>query len=431
MRKIAKILVLILLIAGSAYASNIEWRNKSGAICTISASMATVEGAIKYNNKYIYKGTLFKISNGNLMVDKINSKPGFKLIAKSNKKFVSFDFKIPDFNKYYTILYINGKKYNIRSLEKNMSVVELKGHSNYIVYYIDFGANQVNVSKVDQNKGVITFTASKENIVLNVYLGTTSYNEDPIFKGIYTRSFLNIAIVKSLQFIQKYVGSWGIAIIILTFIIRSILLYPLNKKQFYSMKKMQELQPLIMALQEAYKDDPQRLQMEIMKLYQEKNVSPFGGCLLALIQIPILIVMFNVLRTSIELKGASFLWIKDLTGPDQTGLLPFIVALSTYWQQVSAQPETKNNLSSLIMPLLILFIAKGLPSGVLIYWVFSGIFAQIDQYRWAKEYDKNKINIGKEVEKIHKKAKEVKKIEKENNKEEDNGDTEDNKNSSK
>ncbi|MFC2049525.1 membrane protein insertase YidC, partial [Chlamydiota bacterium] len=151
----------------------------------------------------------------------------------------------------------------------------------------------------------------------------TGYNPDYVaswtFYGWF--SFISEPFAKLLFFVMKFfhtiTGSWGFSIILLTVFLR-LLLYPLNAWSIKSMRRMQQLSPEIQAIQARHKKDPKKAQIEIMALYREKKVNPFTGCIPILIQIPFLIAMFDLLKSSFQLRGASFIpgWIDDLTAPD-------------------------------------------------------------------------------------------------------------------
>jgi len=195
----------------------------------------------------------------------------------------------------------------------------------------------------------------------------------------------------ALRMCYKVTRNWGLAIILLTLLIR-LILYPLTKKQNIAMKKMQELQPKVMELREKYKGDTQRLNQEVMKLYQIHKVNPFSGCFPLLLQLPILFALFMALRSSIELKGETFLWMKDLSAPDKfllfpgttfpLPILPILIAASTYWQMKKTQMQqgqTQGNAMMIWMPILLFFISQTLPSGVLVYWISSTILQVLEQ----------------------------------------------------
>ena len=199
--------------------------------------------------------------------------------------------------------------------------------------------------------------------------------------------FSNIALLllSALKLFYTFTNNWGISIIILTIVIK-LLLHPLTIKQTKSMAEMQKIQPIINNLRERFKNDPQRLNAEIMKVYKEHNVNPFGGCLPVLIQLPILFALFTVLRVSIELKGESFLWLKDLATPDSTMILPILVAVTMYFQQKTMPKATDPQQQSMMMfmPILMFIFARALASGVVLYWFISTLLGIIEQRRLTK-----------------------------------------------
>ena len=126
--------------------------------------------------------------------------------------------------------------------------------------------------------------------------------------------------------------SYGLAIILMTLVIK-MLMYPLTVKQVKSMKGMQILQPKMKELQAKYKDKPEKLQQEMIKLYKETGVNPMAGCLPLVLQMPIFIIIFYGLRDFTFNGATSFLWLVDLAQPDPLYILPVLSALTTYYQQ--------------------------------------------------------------------------------------------------
>ena len=125
---------------------------------------------------------------------------------------------------------------------------------------------------------------------------------------------------------------YGLIIILITVVIK-LVFWPLTRASTRSMKRMQELQPQIKALQEKYKDDPQKLSQKQWEFYKKNKVNPLGGCLPMLLQIPVFFGFFGMLRSAIELRGAHFLWIGDLSQPDTIFILPFL------GHHISHQPD--------------------------------------------------------------------------------------------
>jgi YidC/Oxa1 family membrane protein insertase len=190
---------------------------------------------------------------------------------------------------------------------------------------------------------------------------------------------------------HSLIPSYGIAIILLTLLIR-ILFWPLTHKSTDSMKRMQEIQPEIKALQAKHKDNPQKLQQETMKLYKEKKVNPMGGCLPMFVQIPVFIALFTVLRNAIELRYSGFLWIADLSMAENLfagkipfvgslNILPLVMSASMIWQQKltgsapAATPEQQQQqkMMMFMMPIMMLFFFYSMPSGLVLYWTTSNL----------------------------------------------------------
>lgn len=180
--------------------------------------------------------------------------------------------------------------------------------------------------------------------------------------------------------------SYGIAIIIMTIGIKAILA-PLTAKQVKSMKGMQKLQPKMKEIQNKYKNDPQRAQQEIAKMYKELGVNPLSGCLPLLVQMPFLIAIFYALQGyPYDPAYESFLWLPSLGEADHLYILPVLSALSTFvMSKQTAQDATsagagQQKIMQIFMPLFIGYISLNFPSGLVIYWVVSNIFQMIQQF---------------------------------------------------
>ncbi|MGL4731357.1 MAG: membrane protein insertase YidC [Clostridium sp.] len=173
--------------------------------------------------------------------------------------------------------------------------------------------------------------------------------------------------------------SYGIAIIVFTIVVKVILL-PLTIKQTKSSVKMSEIQPKAAAIQAKYKNDPQRAQQEVLKLYKEENVSPMSGCLPLLIQYPILIALFYAF-SQINYNGAGFLWLPDLGQPDPLYILPILSGVSTYIASKLLQPKTDSNtqgmpnmgMMNIVMAGTFAFMSMKMQAGIVIYWIVNNI----------------------------------------------------------
>jgi YidC/Oxa1 family membrane protein insertase len=199
------------------------------------------------------------------------------------------------------------------------------------------------------------------------------------------------------------VGNFGVAILLVTLAIR-ILLFPLMHKSYSSMKKMQKLAPKMNAIRDKYKkaksDAAQRQKMneELMKLYQAEGYNPMSGCFPILLQLPILVAFYNVLSRSIELRHAPFvLWITDLSAVDRTYVLLILMTVTMYIQQAmtptTADPTQKKIFMA--MPLVWGFFLKDMPSGLVLYWLFSNVLTILQQVLIGKMGSKNEPNVEK------------------------------------
>lgn len=179
---------------------------------------------------------------------------------------------------------------------------------------------------------------------------------------------------------DKYVGNFGVSIIIVTILIKIILL-PLTLKQDRSMKEMKKLQPELEKIKQKYANDKQMLNIKTMELYREHKVNPLGGCLPILIQLPILFALFGVLRSGIIPTDSSFLWMR-LADLDPFFILPVLNGAVSFLQQklmgTSDNAQMKNMMY--IFPIMMIVISYKMPSGLQLYWLTSSLIAVIQQY---------------------------------------------------
>lgn len=185
-----------------------------------------------------------------------------------------------------------------------------------------------------------------------------------------------------LKYINEYVKNYGLAIIILTFLVR-IILFPLTHKSLKSMQEMQRLQPKISMLRERFKDDSKRMNQELMELYRKHNINPLGGCLPMVLQIPIFIALYNALINSVELWRAPFiLWIKDLSAKDPYYVLPILMGASWLIQQwmTPTTGDPKQAKMMLLMPVIFTFMFLNFPSGLVLYFLVSNLLGILQQH---------------------------------------------------
>lgn len=252
---------------------------------------------------------------------------------------------------------------------------------------------------------IVIMPGSQIGQKFHIYLGPQDVKTINIIKPEWamivnygTFDFISQILLQLLEFLYRLVHSWGWAIVILSIIVYFVL-YPLTLKQMRSMKEMQAVQPKIEELRKAYKDNPQKLNKEIMELYKEHKVNPLGGCLPLLLQMPIFFALYQALMRSIALKGASFLWIKDLSEPDKLfplpfpkpfdnfNILPILMAIGMFIQQKFTMASTSSGAAEqqkimmFLMPLLFGFIFYSMPSGLVLYWFINSTLTLVYQIR--------------------------------------------------
>src|SRR3954470_4935604 len=198
-----------------------------------------------------------------------------------------------------------------------------------------------------------------------------------------------VPLLRSLKWVNSYVGNYGWAIILLTFFI-NVILFPLRHKSVVSMRKMQEIQPQVKAIQERYKNlkatDPEKQKMntEMMALYKEKGVNPASGCVPMLLTMPFIFAFYALLSTAIELRGAPFvLWIHDLSAHDPYFVTPVLMGVSQVWQQRLAPAAGMDPIQqkmTMLMPVFFTFLFLWYASGVALYWLINNVFAIGQQY---------------------------------------------------
>ena len=211
-----------------------------------------------------------------------------------------------------------------------------------------------------------------------------------------------------LDFFGRAVGNFGVAILLLTIVVR-LFFFPLANTQFKSMSRMKKLQPQMERIKERFAEDRVRQQQEMMELYKREKVNPLSGCLPIFIQIPVFFSLYKVLLVTIEMRQAPFFgWIRDLSAPDPTsiinlfGLLPYsvpsfilqhaaflsigiwpIFMCATQWLQTKMNPAPADPVQARmfsLMPIIFTFMLATFPAGLVIYWTWSNLLSMIQQY---------------------------------------------------
>lgn len=265
------------------------------------------------------------------------------------------------------------------------------------------------------SKGLPTpfINVSSENEILHGYIGPKdhrvleSINPNLISVVEYGRiTFFAKYIFSLLNFLHQYIGNWGIAIIVLTIIIR-IILFPLSFKGMVGMQKLKDLAPKMKDLQAKHKGDPQKLQAAMMELYKKHGANPLGGCLPLVLQIPVFFAIYRVLYNAVELKNAPLiLWIHDLSVMDPYFVLPLLMGFSMYLQQSLTPTTFTDPMQEKVfkwLPVIFTFFLITFPAGLILYWTVNNLISIVQQLAINKMLESKKQ---KEVnEHIHKNKK--------------------------
>lgn len=221
-----------------------------------------------------------------------------------------------------------------------------------------------------------------------------------------TFNLISHLLLQALEFLYQLVHNWGGAILLLSLGIY-LLLYPLTLKQMRSMKEMQILQPRTEELRQLYKDNPQKLNKEIMGLYRQHKINPLGGCLPLLLQMPIFLALYQALMRYVALKGAKFLWIKDLSEPDrlfvlpvsipilgnEINILPIAMAIGMFLQQklslssAASGSAEQQKLMLVLFPLMFGFIFYRMPAALVLYWLINSTLMLAYQFRLKGKHE--------------------------------------------
>ena len=220
--------------------------------------------------------------------------------------------------------------------------------------------------------------------------------------------FLCRPMLALLNWLKSFTGSYGLAIILLTIIVK-LVLWPLIHKGNKSMRKMTKIQPKLQELKEKYKDNPQLFNQKMMELYREEKVNPMGGCLPMLLQFPVFIALYSTLEAAVELRNVPFLWAKDLSQPDAIGpeiwgfsLHPLIlISTGLMILQMKLTPQGGDPMQRkmmMFMPLIMLIFFYNFPSGLALYWTVNNILSilqmKYSQYAARKEEERENSSAG-------------------------------------
>lgn len=299
------------------------------------------------------------------------------------------------------VLFINGKREaispdKIDHPQKQQGMLYWAGLENKYFIAALIPRQNFNTAVVQKGQGNSVWaglesTASDFGLAkdLSIYIGPKDYD---LLKaqGVYLEksidygwfSFLASPLLRVLKFFYGFTKNYGIAIILLTVIIK-IIFYPLTHKSIKSMQKMQMLQPKLKEMQQRYKNDKQKLNQEMMVIYRQNKINPIGGCLPMVLQIPVFIALYNVLMQDISLRHAPFvLWITDLSAKDPYYISPLLMGASMFWQQKMTPMMGDPTQAKLMMFMPVIFTVMFLnfPVGLVIYWLVNNVLTIGQQY---------------------------------------------------
>ena len=270
------------------------------------------------------------------------------------------------------------------------------------------GPVEVNLGKVNDNQNVYNykahFQANEPGSRLSLYLGPLEYKRiKDLDVGLSSLMNFGIAPIRPiskgvlwlLKFLHQFIPNYGLVLVLFSILVK-ILVYPLTKKSYQSTKEMQAIQPLVAELKEKHKKDPTKLNKATMALYKEHGVNPLGGCLPLLLQMPLLFALFQVFRSTIELRNAPFVfWINDLSGPDivyhlpfslpvyggHIAVLPLIMGVTMFLQQkmMPTQASGQQKFMSYFMTGFFILLFNNFPSGLNLYYTLFNVFTILQQ----------------------------------------------------
>ena len=263
-------------------------------------------------------------------------------------------------NRYFLAAFINKEEDfpsgRVESFDKRTPIISLVATPSILA------PNEARSYKVDLLVGPKDYRYLKN---LNIGLERT------LDFGLF--GFLSVIFLSILNFFYRMTYNYGFSIIILTCILQ-VFTFPLTRKSFKSMEAMKSLQPKMNELKLKYKNDPKRLNVEIMNLYRSRKMNPFGGCLPMLLQIPIFWALFTMLRNAVELRHSPFIfWIRDLSMKDPIYILPILMGATMFLQQKLTTADPAQSKMMMFMPVFFTVIFLNFPSGLVLYWLMNNI----------------------------------------------------------
>jgi YidC/Oxa1 family membrane protein insertase len=320
-------------------------------------------------------------------------------------------------------------KIDFKDIDKDKAEIDKESPSGYVAmvqhyfasaWILPDGLQRENfVRKVDENLYAVGMLAP-----LNVAPGATANVPAKLYSGPEEEKRLEqiatgLDLVKDygwltilakplywlLSQLHSFIGNWGWSIMALVLLIK-IAFYWLQAKGYESMAKMKAINPKVMAMRERFKDNPQQMQQEMMRIYKEEKVNPLGGCLPIFVQIPVFIALYWVLLSSVEMRNAPWIgWIRDLSAPDPFFILPIVMTLTSMVQTAlnPVPPDPMQAKMMWIMPLAFSVMFFFFPAGLVLYWITNNVLSIAQQWlintRMGVPPEFNMPKFGKAAEK--------------------------------
>ena len=307
-------------------------------------------------------------------------------------------------------VYTSQKKYQkveFADIEKNKAEHEKQSQQGYVAMVQHYFASawllddtqqrEIFTRKIDQNRYAVGMVAPLPSLAPGSKLTQTSRlyvgpQEEKRLEAVYPGlelvkdygwlTILSKPLYWLLYELNRVIGNWGWAIVALVVVLK-IAFYWLNSQAYQSMGKMKAVNPKIMALRERLKDNPQQLQMEMMRIYREEKVNPLGGCLPIVIQIPFFIALYSVLLSSVEMRNAPWIgWVKDLAAPDPWYILPLLMTATSLFQTWlnPTPPDPIQAKMMWFMPLAFGIMFFFFPAGLVLYWLTNNLLSIAQQW---------------------------------------------------
>ncbi len=325
---------------------------------------------------------------------------GHRPLVDKSKYLVNRGVLLRDKNGVITIIEDNELKEN----QKFDNITILSSFDRYYATIFYNFNNPFSVAVVnDIDNSPVGFVGKNGELSLHGYMGAKEWKAlealdkrltDAIEFGWFT--FLAKPFFKIMLAIYDYIGNWGWTIVIFTILVK-IVLFPLSYKGLMSMQKLKDLAPKMQAIREKYKDDPMKMNQQMMELYKKHGANPMGGCLPMLLQIPIFFALYRVLLNADELQGAPWiLWIHDLSRMDPYFILPILMGATMYIQQVITPTNITDPMQQKIFkwfPVIMTVLFATFPSGLVLYWLVNNILSIAQQYYINKAYEKYKAKM--------------------------------------